>query len=172
MEGLTQALRAALSPHAGVYLGPENLTEQSELPHVIVVPTAETLSGPEQAARQVAGQATQTVDLVCRAATFEDARLLALLCWQVPGMGISKAAQIRYGSETWSSYTVRSATLTVTVPATLLREDVSLARIEQVGFHTRYVNPNTQQEVSNDQDQSNRVRGDFHEHADPEHRFE
>ena len=171
MEGLTQTLKGALAPHAGVYLGPENLTEQPELPHVIVVPTSENLEPPTQAAQILAGEAVQQVDLICRAATFEDARLLALLCWQVPGLGISKAAQIKYGSESWGAYTARSATLTVTLPIRLTREDVTLARIQEIGFHARYLNP-TQQEVSNDQDQANgAVRGDFHEHSDPEHRF-
>ena len=175
MEGLTQTLKAALAPHAGVYLGPENLTEQPELPHVIVIPTSENLEPPTQAAQILAGEAVQQVDLICRAATFEDARLLALLCWQVPGLGINKAAQaqIKYGSESWGAYTARSATLTVTLTIRLMREDVTLARIAEVGFHTRYINP-TQQEVSNDQDQQigGAVRGDFHEHGDPIHRFE
>lgn len=146
------------------------LVDNVQLPHVIVIPTTESLAPPAQNARDVAGDAAQTVDLICRAETYQNARLLALHAWQAPGLGISRTAQIRYGSETWGNRTVRSATLTVTVPARLLKTDLTLARIAEVGVHVRQQPPTLPPEVNDDQAEGT-VQLDFHEHGDPPHRF-
>ncbi|MDV6376372.1 hypothetical protein [Deinococcus arenicola] len=173
MEDLAQALQDALGTALAVYLGPEHLDDQPELPHVIVVPTAETLTPPTQNPQQLVGDSAMTVDVICRAVTYQDARTLALLCWTaLMPLRARPTAAVQYGSEPWGDYTVRSAVLTVTVTAPVLRSDVTLARIEEIAAHHRYLIPATQQEVSNDQEpEGGTYRGDFHEHADPVHRL-
>lgn len=173
MEALAQALQDALGSQIAVHVGPEYLDSEAELPHVIMVPTTEALTPPTQLPQQLVGDSAQQVDVICRAVTYEDARALALLCWSaLMTVRARPTAGIQYGSEIWSNYTVRSATLTVTITAPVLRQDVTLARIEQIAAHHRYLIP-TQQEVSNDQEPEGayRYRGDFHERADPQHRL-
>lgn len=170
MEEFATRLRELLTGKAGVYLGPEELVKQPKLPHVIVVPTEEQITQP--VSKLNAADALLLVDLNCRAETFEDARKLALLCWGFD-LGFKKEASIRYGTDTWSNRAVRVAQLSVAIPAPIPREDIVLARVEFVGQHVRY-DPLTFKEVSNDPNESNpgSVRGDFHEHADPTHRFD
>lgn len=169
MEDFATKLREALAGKAGVFLGPEELVKQPKLPHVIVIPTEEALT--EAQGQLNAGASTLQVDLNCRAETFQDARALALVCWAL-GLGTQKTAQIRYGTDTWSNRSVRVARLTLTIPSPIPREDVTLARVEFIGQHVRY-QPLTFKEVSDDQQENaGTVRGDFHEHDDPKHRFE
>ena len=172
MEEFARQLKAALN-HYGVYIGPESLTRQPQLPHVIVIPVEETLTPPMRsgAGVQLAAEAQQTVDIICRADTYEQARALALLCWQMPG--IDRNARMTYGSETWETKVVRSARLSAVLPALLKRGGVALAPIEFIGQHTRY-EVLTFQEVQDEPQKApgtGAVRSDFHEHADPEHRF-
>ena len=63
MEEFARQLKAALN-HYGVYIGPESLTRQPQLPHVIVIPVEETLTPPMRsgAGVQLAAEAQQTVD--------------------------------------------------------------------------------------------------------------
>lgn len=172
MEEFAKQLKAALE-HYGVYIGPEALVRQPQLPHVIVIPVEETLTPPVRTAGrvQLAGEAQQTVDIICRADTYEQARALALLCWQMPG--IDRNARMTYGSETWESKVVRSVRLRAALPISIARSDITLARIEFIGQHVRY-EVLTLPEVQDDpqkNDGSGSVRTDFHEHDDPPHRF-
>ena len=172
MEEFAKQLKAALN-HYGVYIGPESLTRQPQLPHVIVIPVEETLTPPMRsgAGVQLAAEAQQTVDIICRADTYEQARALALLCWQMPG--IDRNARMTYGSETWESKVVRSVRLRAVLPLAIARSDITLARIEFIGQHVRY-EVLTAPEVQDDPQKNpgtGTVRSDFHEHADPRHRF-
>jgi len=172
MEALAQTLQDALGTALAVYLGPEYLDKEPQMPQIIVIPTDEQIMPPTQGGQAVAAETSQMVDIICRAITYTDARDLALLCWTllVP-LRAKTTASIKYGTEVWNNYNVRSATLTVTVTAPVLKASITLARIEEVAAHHRYTIPAPTQEVSDDQTGTEGYRGDFHEHADPKHRF-
>lgn len=155
MEALAQQLQDALIVEGTaipVYLGPEHLTDQPELPHAIVVPTGEELSTPEQATRDTLATSAQTVDILCRAMSFEDARALALLCYSaLLPLNARKDARIDYGSEVWDRYTVRTARLTVTLPARLTRADVTRVSVLSVLARHHLPPPAAPQEAPDDQ---------------------
>ena len=167
METLAEQLRSALK-HYGVHLGSEHLVQQPKLPHVVMIPVREALTAPTQAAHVLAGDAQQTINLVCRADTYEQARQLALLCWQLPDF--QRTAELHYGTETWGTKTIRVARLVGTVPLRIARKDLTLARIAEVGVHVRQQPPTLPPEVNDDQAEGT-VQLDFHEHGDPPHRF-
>lgn len=154
MEALAQQLQDVLTASGhqiAVYLGPEHLDIQTELPHAIVVPTGEELATPEQATRDTLATSAQTLDVLCRAVTFEDARGLALMCYAaLLPLNARREARIDYGSEVWGDYTIRTARLTITLPARLTREDVTRVRIFDVLARHHLPKPAAAQEATDD----------------------
>lgn len=171
MEANAQALQDALGERVPVYLGREWLIKQPELPHAVFVPTDEALSAPTPApgvrASELLADDALSVDVVCRAATFEDARALALLCWSsLRAQGAAPAATIRYGGEEWGGVPIRVATLSLTLPALLTRDDLTRVRVEEIVARHHLPTPTPSQEVPRDPtDQT--YRDEFRDGADP-----
>lgn len=156
MEALAQQLQDALGPTIAVYLGSEWLDRQPQLPFVIVVPGDASYEPPDGTRPGALASVMLDTAFVCKAALFEEAVLLAEACYGVIGTG--KSARLRLGTEVWEGYYVRKATLTVTSPATLTRDDVTRVRAltftQLAQFH-----PSTP-EVPDDQ--TNRPTGETH----------
>lgn len=138
MEALAQTLQNAMPPDVSVYLGAEYAESQPRLPHVVVVPSGARYGPPDGSTRDTLAQVALEVAVLCRAALFEEATLLADLCYAaLPGR--SPEASIRYGSEVWGDYTVRAARLTVTLPAALTRADITRVRVATFTQDARFL---------------------------------
>ncbi|GGI87237.1 hypothetical protein [Deinococcus wulumuqiensis] len=127
METLAQQLQDALGTGVAVYLGSEYLDRQPQLPLVIVLPGSVRYDAPDGSVADALAMGTAETTLVCKAVTFEEAALLADLCYAAIGPG--KPATSRLRSETWGDYTVRVADLTITFPAVLTRSDITRVRV-------------------------------------------
>lgn len=151
MEAMAQKVQDALGKDIAVYLGSEWLSNQPQLPHVIVVPGDATY-GPPEGQRDALAGVTVNAAFVCKALLFEEAVLLAEACYAAvapPG----NAASMRLSSELWGEYVVRVATMSIPFPATLQRTDVTRAHVEQIfaRYHLPRPTPDPQ-EVPDDQE--------------------
>jgi len=140
MESLAQQVQNALAPYKiRVYLGEEWLSRTPELPHLIVLPGGGTYTPPDGRTRDALAGVQQRTNLLARAVTFEQATLLAEVAYAAAAPG--RGAELDLGTELWGDNVIRTATLTITLPAVLTRSDVTRVRIEQVLAHHRYLTP-------------------------------
>lgn len=130
MEGTQEALQEVLDP-LPIYLGPEALVDQPELPHVVMIPISDVLSPATKTGITTLASATGTTEYICRATTFQDARDLALLVLTalLPLGGKADTASIRYGSEPWGNYVARVARMTVLTPLIAEKTDITRVRV-------------------------------------------
>jgi hypothetical protein len=142
MEEKIRLLTLALGPKIGVYLGPEHLTEERELPHVIAVPVADDFSASASGGKTALAQVDESIDFICRAGTYTDVRTLARLVLQEMSKQGAKVegTRAKYGSEPWGHGYARSATITVTFPATFRPVVNILAHVETITQHIRELN--------------------------------
>jgi len=138
MEEVQEALAAALDP-LPIFLGPETLVDQPELPHVVMIPISDTLSVPQKVDVDTLAAATGSTEYICRAATYQAARDTALMVLEalLPLGGQVTTATIRYGTETWSNYAVRVARLTVLTPMIASKEGITRVRVETFIQHVK-----------------------------------
>lgn len=129
METLAQQLQDALGTGVAVYLGSEYLDRQPQLPLVIVLPGSVRYDAPDGSVADALAMGTAETTLVCKAVTFEEAALLADLCYAAIATG--RNAQTRLRTEPWGDYNIRVADLTITFPAVLTRQDITRVRVEQ-----------------------------------------
>ncbi len=97
METLAQQLQDALGTGVAVYLGSEYLDRQPQLPLVIVLPGSVRYDAPDGSVADALAMGTAETTLVCKAVTFEEAALLADLCYAAIGPGEARhlAAALR-----------------------------------------------------------------------------
>lgn len=127
MEAQAQQLQDALGPDIAVYLGSEWLSRQQGLPQVVVIPGDAEFTAPDGSVAGALASVQLGVTCVCKAATFEEAALLAQACYAA--LGLNTRATMRLRTELWGDYNVRIAALTITFPATLTRGDVTRVRV-------------------------------------------
>ncbi|MCD0156015.1 hypothetical protein [Deinococcus sp. 6GRE01] len=148
METLSQQLQDAFTA-AGqtipVYLGSEWLSREVELPHVIVTPGGGTYAPPSGATRDALASVELEPHVICKAVLFEEALLLADFAYAA--LTPSRSARVSLRSEAWGDYTVRVADLTLSVPATLTRTDITRVRVTRF---TQLASLIGSQEVPND----------------------
>ncbi len=134
MEELAQIIQDALGPTVAVYLGVEWAEKQPALPHVVIVPGGATYGPPDGSKPNLIAQGTLDLRVLCKAVRFDEASDLADLCYAA-APGKSPLARMTYRSEVWGDYTVRVADLTLTLPSTLARTDITRVRVEQFTQH-------------------------------------
>lgn len=154
MEAEAQKLQDALGGSLAVYLGSEWLTKQPTLPHVLVLPGGAEYGPPTLPGTLAAVRLRETY--LCRALTFEQAVQLAEFAYATLAPG--QSASVQLSSEVWGDYTVRTAALSLTYPATLAREDVERIQI-QAFTQLADITPHSTKEVPDDEIETT-VRGE------------
>lgn len=146
METLAQQLQDALGKDIAVYLGSEWLERQPRLPLVIVVPGNVRYDAPDGSVADALAMGTAETTLICKAVTFEEAALLADLCYAAIGTG--RPAQTRLRTEPWGDYNIRVADMGIQFPATLTRQDITRVRVEHFTQLAQFI---ATPEVANDE---------------------
>ncbi|GGL15870.1 hypothetical protein GCM10010844_38460 [Deinococcus radiotolerans] len=147
MESLAQQLQNAL-PNVPVYLGSEWLEQQPQLPFMILLPTGGQYTAPSGQARLAIADVQLDTTVICKAALFEEALLLAEVAYAALAQG--KDASVKLRSEVWGDYTVRVADLTFSTPAVLTRDDVALVHVKTFTQRVHVTPPTSTPEVPDD----------------------